>query len=147
MATVDELRDIVFYILRKLNDVINHYTREEPPRRVRQEFVDPDAHLPINERIDRLRRQIRESNGEFVDDEPPNVLEESRRQTEEHISDLTKRIDEKRIILNYLLDQLIELRERRKDTNTINHLEDEFERLRNEREALEERLVRVKENM
>ena len=156
MATVHELRDIIFYILRKLNDVIDYYTREEPPRRIR-EFNNPHPNLSINERIELLRQQIRDSNREpeekentpsqIIDDETENVLEEIRRQNEEYINDLTKQINEKRIILNYLLDELIKLREQGKEEDTIKHLEDEFERLRNEREALEERLVRVKENM
>ena len=148
MASIDELRDIVFYILRKLNDVIINYTREEPqpprfnfPRRSEEERQRIDEeHETISRRIEELRRSV---NGENPTD---NILEESIRQYEERIKDLQKQIHEKRIILNYLLDKLIELRELKADTNTITHLEEEFERLRLEREKLEEMLTKLKEH-
>ena len=75
------------------------------------------------------------------------VLKESLKQNEEYICDLTIQIKEKRIILNYIIDELIKLREQKKEENIINYLEDEFERLRKERCVLEERLFRVKESM
>ena len=64
---------------------------------------------------------------------------------EAHICKLTTQIKEKRVILNYILDELIKLREQKKEENIITYLEDEFERLRKERYDLDERLFRVKE--
>ena len=162
MTTIDELRDIVFYIIRKLNDFIINLTREEqpPPRRV---IPNQFPNLTIDERIERIRRSI---NGE---EQPPHpAIEERRRsdeegenisrriqeirrrldtpipppsppspspqemikkiikQDEERIMDLQKQAHEKRIILNYLLDELIQRRERKEDANVIKLLEEEF---------------------
>ena len=105
-----------------------------------QRRLNKDKPKSINEQIEDLRRRIR-------GDEREDLLEESAKQNEEYILDLSKRIEEKRIILNYMLDELIKLREQRKEENIISYLEDEFERLRKERHRLEERLVRVKEHM
>ena len=133
MASIDELRDIVFYILRKLNDVIINYTREEPPPPSPQRI---EEHETISRRIEELRRSV---NGEN--------LTESIRQDEERIRDLQKQIHEKRIILNYLLEELIQRREQKEDTIVIKLLEEEFERLRKERQTLEEGLTLVKQHM
>ena len=95
MASIDELRDIVFYILRKLNDVIINYTREEPQpprlhfsRRSEEERQrGEDEHERISRRIDDLRRSINGSDS--------NILEESGRQDEEPVNEEHERISKK----------------------------------------------------
>ena len=152
MTTIDEVRDIVFYVLRKLNDIIINFTREEqpqpqpqPPRRViENQFPD----LTIQERIDRIRRSLN------IEEPPPppspshqEMIKKFIKQDEERIMDLQKQAHEKRIILNYLLDELIQRRERKEDANVIKLLEEEFERLRLERERLEKRIIELKEHI
>ena len=219
MTTIDELRDIVFYIIRKLNDLIINFTTPEPPppRRV---IPDLFPNLTIDERIERLkrimntptppsptpitteeripdeehediRRRIQELRTRLNTPPPPTptITEERRRsdeegdnirrrieqirrrlhnipppppppptphqkmikkfikQDEERIMDLQKQAHEKRIILNYLLDELIQRRERKEDANVIKLLEEEFERLRLERERLEKRIIELKEHI
>ena len=182
MTTIDELRDIVFYIIRKLNDFIINLTREEqpPPRRV---IPNQFPNLTIDERIERIRRSINgeeqpphppiEESEEIVDEEHEHIMRRIRKiqtsldtppppppspspqemikkfikQDEERIMDLQKQAHEKRIILNYLLDELIQRRERKEDANVIKLLEEEFERLRLERERLEKRIIELKEHI
>ena len=182
MASIDELRDIVFYIIRKVNDVIINFTtppQPQPPRlrfRARTEEErqrDEDEHERIIRRIEDIRRSI---NGEdSVREEceridagvsellrkvnekpiPPSfpfsshqeMIKKFIKQDEERIMDLQKQAHEKRIILNYLLDELIQRRERKEDANVIKLLEEEFERLRLERERLEKRIIELKEHI
>ena len=148
MTAIDEIRDITFYIIRKLNDIIINFTREEqpPPRRVMENPLPND--LTIQERIDRIRRSLN------IEEPPPppfpspqEMIGEFIKQDEERIIDLQKQAHEKRIILNYLLDELIQRRERKEDANVIKLLEEEFERLRLERERLEKRIIELKEHI
>ena len=78
---------------------------------------------------------------------PQEMIGEFIKQDEERIMDLQKQAHEKRIILNYLLDELIQRRERKEDANVIKLLEEEFERLRLERERLEKRIIELKEHI
>ena len=150
MATIDEIRDIAFYIIRKLNDIIINFTREEqpPPRRVMENPLPND--MTIEERLERIRRTI---NREEQPPPPPpspspqEMIGEFTKQDEERIIDLQKQAHEKRIILNYLLDELIQRRERKEDAIVIKLLEEEFERLRLERERLEKRIIELKEHI
>ena len=146
MASIDELRDIVFYIIRKLNDIIINFTREQPRRVIANQFPN----LTIDERIERIRRSL---NIEEQPSPPPpspspqEMIKKFIKQDEERIMDLQKQAHEKRIILNYLLDELIQRRERKEDANVIKLLEEEFERLRLERERLEKRIIELKEHI
>ena len=60
MATIDEVRDIAFYIIRKLNDVIINFTREEQPQPQPPRIVIDNQlpNLTIEERLERIRRSI-----------------------------------------------------------------------------------------
>ena len=62
MTTIDELRDIVFYILRKLNNVIVNFTREEPqpqpPPRLR--FTRRITYEEIMNEIEDIERMMDE---------------------------------------------------------------------------------------
>ena len=78
---------------------------------------------------------------------PQEMIGEFIKQDEERIIDLQKQAHEKRIILNYLLDELIQRRERKEDAIVIKLLEEEFERLRLERERLEKRIIELKEHI
>ena len=156
MATIDEVRDIVFYILRKLNDVIVNLTTEpprrftrEPPRRFTRE--PPPRRLTHDEFMDKLEN-VRRSLEPTPPPPPPSpspqeMIGEFIKQDEERIIDLQKQTHEKRIILNYLLDELIQRRERKEDAIVIKLLEEEFERLRLERERLEKRIIKLKEHI
>ena len=46
MATIDELRDIIFYLVRKVNDVLTFLREEQPRRRFREEMepLSPITH-------------------------------------------------------------------------------------------------------
>ena len=220
MATINELRDLTFYIIRKLNDLIINLTTPEPPPPPRREIPNLFPNLTLDERIERLRRSFNNpspppspapiTTEERIPDEehedirrriqelrtrlntppPPTPtiteeripderdkdirrrIEDIRRrlhnipppppppptphqkiikkfikQDEERIMDLQKQAHEKRIILNYLLDELIQRRERKEDANVIKLLEEEFERLRLERERLEKRIIELKEHI
>ena len=140
MASIDELRDIVFYVLRKLNNVINNNT----PQRRRIDGTE------IDRRLEELKRKI------YGDEPPPppppspspqEMIEQFIKEDEERIIDLQKQAHEKRIILNYLLDELIQRREKKEDSIVIKLLEEEFERLRLERERLEKRIIELKEHI
>ena len=188
MATVEEIKDIMFYLVRKVNDIINYLTEEPqpPPRRLR--IPDPPTGLLIQERIDRIKRSLNNEEepkpepqptpetSTILDDpaglliqeridrikrslnmeEPPppppspspqEMIKKFIKQDEERIMDLQKQAHEKRIIFNYLLDELIQRRERKEDANVIKLLEEEFERLRLERERLEKRIIKLKEHI
>ena len=224
MTTINELRDLTFYIIRKLNNLIINLTTPEPPPPPppRREIPNLFPHLTLDERIERLKRRIdvpsppptptplileppqREISNLTLDERiqrlkrrindpspppSPTITEERRRsdeegdnirrriekirrslynipppppppptphqkmikkfikQDEERIMDLQKQAHEKRIILNYLLDELIQRRERKEDANVIKLLEEEFERLRLERERLEKRIIELKEHI
>ena len=187
MASIDELRDIVFYIIRKVNDVIINFTtppQPQPPRlrfrarteEERQRFNEQtelidrmmaDLRRSINgedsvreecERIDvGVSELLRRVNEEPIPPPPPpppppspspqEMIGEFIKQDEERIIDLQKQAHEKRIILNYLLDELIQRRERKEDAIVIKLLEEEFERLRLERERLEKRIIELKEHI
>ena len=157
MASIDELRDIVFYIIRKVNDVIINFTtppQPQPPRlrfRARTEEErqrDEDEHESIMRQIEDIRRSLHDT----PSPPPPSpshqeMIKKFIKQDEERIMDLQKQAHEKRIILNYLLDELIQRRERKEDANVIKLLEEEFERLRLERERLEKRIIELKEHI
>ena len=153
MTTIDEVRDMLFYILRKLNDFLVDLTTEipqspQPPPPPTPRNPSPNRE-DINTRIERLRMRLQP---------PPPIIEGAWRneeereeewqrvekEKEEHIKDLEKRINIKETVLNYLLSRLIKLRELKADNNIIMELEDEFEKLRLERQKLEENLVNVK---
>ena len=107
----------------------------------------------IDEDIDRRIEQIRRSLYDIPPPPPPpptphqKIIKKFIKQDEERIMDLQKQAHEKRIILNYLLDELIQRRERKEDANVIKLLEEEFERLRLERERLEKRIIELKEHI
>ena len=185
MTTVDEVRDILFYLLRKINDFLVDLTTETPqpqpqpqPRRTitseelgrRIEEVrrslngtrqprpqpqpQPRQRITYNE-LDRRIEEVRRSlNHTRQPQQPPppspshqEMIKKIIKQDEERIMDLQKQAHEKRIILNYLLDELIQRRERKEDANVIKLLEEEFERLRLERERLEKRIIELKEHI
>ena len=50
----------------------------------------------------------------------------------------------KKIILDYILSKLIKLRELKADHTTITHLEEDFDKLRKEKQSTEENLAKVK---
>ena len=192
MTTIDETRDIVFYIIRKLNDFINNFTTEQQPpqqprpqpyfRRMTEEERrrDDERHESIMRQIEEIERSLytpppspiiptrTEEECERIDagvsellrkvNEKPippsfpfsshqEMIKKFIKQDEERIMDLQKQAHEKRIILNYLLDELIQRRERKEDANVIKLLEEEFERLRLERERLEKRIIELKEHI
>ena len=130
MATEKDIIEQIEDLRKQLDENI----REEQQRKEQASYEQGKS---IDDKIEEVRRQIRNN-------EIENLLKESEKQNEEYILDLSKQIREKRIILNYILDELINLREQ-KEENIINYLEDEFERLRKERRALEERLFKAKE--
>ena len=146
MATIDELTNIMFYLVRKVNDIINYITEEPQPQPPRPIILDPPTDLTIDERIERIKRELN------MEEPPPSpspqeMIGEFIKQDEERIIDLQKQAHEKRIILNYLLDELIQRRERKEDAIVIKLLEEEFERLRLERERLEKRIIELKEHI
>ena len=84
MTTIDELRDITFYIIRKLNDfIINVTTPQQPQPQPRQQYREiTEEHENIRRRIQEIRRRldtptpppsptIRE---EIVDEEHENIM-------------------------------------------------------------------------
>ena len=151
MTTIDEIRDIALYLLRKLNDFLVDLTTEpQPPRLPRPR---PPHYQVTGEDIDRRIEQIRRSLYNIPPPPPPpptphqKMIKKFIKQDEERIMDLQKQAHEKRIILNYLLDELIQRRERKEDANVIKLLEEEFERLRLERERLEKRIIELKEHI
>ena len=197
MTTIDEIRDIALYLLRKLNDFLVDLTTEaqpqpQPRRQYRQmteeerrrdkeidddidrrleeiqtwldeetEETQPTLRSPptreevedsINQQIeDSVKRQLEEFYKRIDAQSPPTphqeMIKKFIKQDEERIMDLQKQAHEKRIILNYLLDELIQRREREEDANVIKLLEEEFERLRLERERLEKRIIELKEHI
>ena len=222
MTTIEEIRDIAFYIIRKLNDFINNFTTtpQQPRPRIQYRQMTEEERRRSDEIHENIRRQIEdiqtrlntpiipsriEEEEEIVDERhehimrqiqeiqrnlntpppspiiPTRINEELERidagvsellrkvnekpvppsfpsssqemikkfikQDEERIMDLQKQAHEKRIILNYLLDELIQRRERKEDANVIKLLEEEFERLRLERERLEKRIIELKEHI
>ena len=70
MTTIDEIRDIVFYIIRKLNDFINNFTTEQQPpqqprpqphfRRMTEEEIrrDDERHENIMRQIEEIERSL-----------------------------------------------------------------------------------------
>ena len=149
MATINELTDIMFYLVRKVNDIITYLTEEPQQRPPRLIILDPPTDLTIEERIERIKRGL---NMEEPPPSPPppfpqEMIGEFIKQDEERIIDLQKQAHEKRIILNYLLDELIQRRERKEDAIVIKLLEEEFERLRLERERLEKRIIELEEHI
>ena len=194
MTTIDEIRDIVFYVVRKLNDVIVNFTTEQPPLPIHEEIEDIRRILPsaptheemmeeidevsrsfpptppqdllipqvskeerqrINEELKRIDAGVSELLRKAMEDPVPpfspsssqEMIEKFIKQDEERIMDLQKQAHEKIIILNYLLDELIQRREKKEDANVIKLLEEEFERLRLERERLEKRIIELKEHI
>ena len=158
MTTIDEIRDIVFYVIRKLNDLIINFTATQQPQ------PQPQPPIPIrrmteeerrirNESITRQIEEIERSLHNIPPPPPPpplphqEMIKKIIKQDEERIMDLQKQAHEKRIILNYLLDELIQRRERKEDANVIKLLEEEFERLRLERERLGKRIIELKEHI
>ena len=149
MTTIDEVRDIVFYIIRKLNDFIINFTREQQPQPQPQRRRR--SHDEIMNEIEDIRRNLY-TPPPTPPPSPPSpspqeMIGEFIKQDEERIIDLQKQAHEKRIILNYLLDELIQRRERKEDAIVIKLLEGEFERLRLERERLEKRIIKLKQHI
>ena len=128
------------YIDEQIQILQKQFEEEKKEKQQRKKQVVDEKEKFIDTEIESLQRQFR-------DEEIEDLLKESFKQTEEYISELSKQIGEKRIVLMYILDELIELREQRKEESVINYLEDKFERLRKERCILEERLFRVKEHI
>ena len=164
MTTIDEIRDIAFYVIRKLNDLINNFTTEhQQPQQPRPQphfrQMTEEERRRSDERHEHIMRQIEEIERNFTQYVPPpppppspspspqEMIGEFIKQDEERIIDLQKQAHEKRIILNYLLDELIQRRERKEDAIVIKLLEEEFERLRLERERLEKRIIELKEHI
>ena len=159
MTTIDEIRDIALYLLRKLNDFLVDLTTEAQPqpqpRRQYRQMTEEERRRDneIDKDIDRRIEQIRRSLYDIPPPPPPpptphqKIIKKFIKQDEERIMDLQKQTHEKRIILNYLLDELIQRRERKEDANVIKLLEEEFERLRLERERLEKRIIELKEHI
>ena len=156
MTTIDEIRDIAFYVIRKLNDLIINFTTEQQPRpqphfrRMTEEERrrDDERHESIMRQIEDIRRSLHDTpSPPPPSPSPQEMIGEFIKQDEERIMDLQKQAREKRIILNYLLDELIQRRERKEDANVIKLLEEEFERLRLERERLEKRIIELKEHI
>ena len=68
MTTIDEIRDITFYIIRKLNDLIINFTREEQPQprpqppllRMTEEEIrrDDERHENIMRQIEEIERSL-----------------------------------------------------------------------------------------
>ena len=153
MNTIDEIRNIAFYVIRKLNDLINNFTTEhqqpqpipqQPPlRRMTEEERrrNDERHESIMRQIEEIERSLHNIPPPPPPPPPPHqeMIKKFIKQDEERIMDLQKQAHEKRIILNYLLDELIQRRERKEDANVIKLLEEEFERLRLERERLEKK--------
>ena len=109
-----------------------------------------------DEEGDNIRRRIEKIRRSLYNIPPPppppptphqKMIKKFIKQDEERIMDLQKQAHEKRIILNYLLDELIQRRKRKEDANVIKLLEEEFERLRLERERLEKRIIELKEHI
>ena len=162
MTTIDELRDIVFYIIRKLNDfIINVTTPQQPPQQPRPQpplrrITEEERRRRSDEKGENISRRIQEIRRRLDTPLPPpsppspspqEMIKKFIKQDEERIMDLQKQAHEKRIILNYLLDELIQRRERKEDANVIKLLEEKFERLRLERERLEKRIIELKEHI
>ena len=139
-------------MLRKINDFLVDLTTEipQPPQPPRPR---PPHRQITGEDIDRHIEQIRRSLHNIPPPPPPpppphqEMIKKIIKQDEERIMDLQKQAHEKRIILNYLLDELIQRRERKEDANVIKLLEEEFERLRLERERLEKKIIELKEHI
>ena len=110
-----------------------------------------EERLTNDEMREEIARQIEEIQNRLTTPPPPpppqEMIKKFIKQDEERIIDLQKQAHEKRIILNYLLDELIQRRERKEDANVIKLLEEEFERLRLERERLEKRIIELKEHI
>ena len=115
MATIDEVRDIVFYIIRKLNDLIINFTTEQAQPQPPQPRPRRRSHDEIMNEIEEIRRNLYTPPPSPPPPPPPppspspqEMIGEFIKQDEERIIDLQKQAHEKRIILNYLLDELIQ---------------------------------------
>ena len=111
-----------------------------PPIKIERKVYIPK---PIEEQLKEIDEHIAKNGPVTLN----SVYEEGLKQNEEYITDLKKQIIQKKVILDYLLDELINLREQKKDEKIINHLEDEFTKLRKEKITLEERLFKMEEHM
>ena len=159
MTTIDEIREIALHMLRKINDFLVDLTTEPPqqpqPRRQYREMTEEERrrndeiHEDIARQIEEIRRSLHNIPPPPPPPPPPHqeMIKKFIKQDEERIIDLQKQAHEKRIILNYLLDELIQRRERKEDAIVIKLLEEEFERLRLERERLEKRIIELKEHI
>ena len=127
MTTINELRDIVFYIVRKLNDVMVYITTQQQPRRIIEDPFPSD--MTIEERIENIERRLNEDlipsppTPELIDEEhelimaqiadikrglnddtppppsPQEMIGEFIKQDEERIIDLQKQAHEKELYL------------------------------------------------
>ena len=160
MTTIDEIRDITFYLLRKLNDFLVDLTTEiAQPQPIPQYREMTEEDEDTRRRIQEIRTRLNTppppptpiTTEEIVDEEGDNIsrqIEEIQTSLEEEkkefIEDLQKRIKEKEIILNYLISKLVNLRESEADIVIINHVSDEFHSLKEERDKLEERINNIR---
>ena len=154
MTTINELRDLTFYIIRKLNDLIINLTTLEPPT-PRREIPNQFPNLTIDERIERIKRnmnieetatptptirdeQIEETQNrldaqtlrdELFDEQEDLIARQERliKEKEKFVKNLEKRINIERIKINNTLRTLSKVKELNIDNNTIKELEEEYE--------------------
>ena len=91
MASIDELRDIVFYVIRKLNDLIINFTREEQPQ------PQPQYRQMTEEDISRRIQEIRTRLDTPLPPPSPTIYEEI---VDEEGENISRRIQEIRTRLD-----------------------------------------------
>ena len=130
MATIDELRDIIFYLARKVNNVITFLREEEQPRRFIEEPANPHpfpSDMTIQERIEYLRRSI---NGEEQPQLPITMEEEITPPPPPTPEDKKIYKTEEQKIVTQLVEQ----------ETVIEYLSKQLEDAQKEKEVLEEKL-------
>ena len=100
MATIDEVRDIVFYIIRKLNNLITNFTTEQAQPQPPQPRPRRRSHDEIMNEIEEIRRNLYTP----PPTPPPSPIPQRRdeewerieKERDEFIIHLQKRIHEKK---------------------------------------------------
>ena len=71
MTTIDEVRDIAFKIIRKLNDFVVDLTREEEPAPRRIVREEPTTQMITGEEMDRRIERVRRILNPTLPTQPP----------------------------------------------------------------------------
>ena len=127
------------YITKQIQEIQTSLDTPPPPPTptITEERVDEEGDN-ISRRIQEIQRRLYK---------PTREEEQLIKHYEEEIKNYQKRIDEKTIILNYILSNLIWLRQLKDDITTIEFLEEEFHKIKIERDRAEEMVNKFKEHI